>query len=165
MEEVKSKQCDSCRKELSIEMFNKRKRKVPRWDFDTKKYIHEMIPTHNCINCSKIINEEKYHKIQRQKYKHLWIREDGSTITDPYEIVDDKRLHLCRICMDMKPVAEYKVVGKYNPRLIKTCNVCLEAQKVEREQRKNGALPRLEWKWNGITCIRSEDGEMTHYSY
>ena len=83
-----------------------------------------------------------------KKYENIWTRADGSTITDPYEIVDDKQLHKCSKCVNMKPVAEYKIVGKYNPKLLKTCNECLEAQEIEKEQKRNGTLPRLEWSWN-----------------
>ena len=28
-------------------------------------------------------------------YQHLWTREDGSKITDPWEIVDDHKDHTC----------------------------------------------------------------------
>ena len=56
------------------------------------KDIPEIVPTRSCTECCQR-NNEKYHQTQLQKYKHIWTRADGSTITDPYEIVDDQQLH------------------------------------------------------------------------
>ena len=42
-------------------------------------------------------------------YKHLWIRKDGSKITDPWEIVDDHKDHTCDKCRKEKSVKEFVV--------------------------------------------------------
>ena len=35
----------------------------------------------------------KKRKALESTYQHLWIREDGSKITDPWEVVDDHKRH------------------------------------------------------------------------
>ena len=82
--------------------------------------------TKPCENCNlekaKIIN-----KIFELKCWHLCIRKDGSQITDPWEIVDDHKLHNCAKCRKEKVVWEIVIYdSKYNPKLSKTCKICID---------------------------------------
>ena len=55
-------------------------------------------------------------------YHHLWIRDDGSQITDLWEDVIDHKLHKCAKCRIEKPVKTFVIYGsKYNPKLSKVC--------------------------------------------
>ena len=82
-------------------------------------------------------------------YQHLWIREDGSKITDPWEIVDDHKDHACGKCRKEKSVKEFVIYGsKYNPKLSKVCRVCNGYRRFENERRKRGEY-KEEWYWNG----------------
>ena len=67
-------------------------------------------------------------------YQHLWIREDGSKITDPWEIVDDHKDHACGKCRKEKSVKEFVIYGsKYNPKLSRVCRVCNGYPRFENE--------------------------------
>ena len=46
----------------------------------------------SCRECNLKKYEEKKRALELE-YQHLWIREDGSKITDPWEIVYDHKDH------------------------------------------------------------------------
>ena len=73
-------------------------------------------------------NSKKYEEKKKAlelEYQHLCIREDGSKITDPWELVDDHKDHTCDVCRKEKSVKEFVIYGsKYNPKLTKACRVC-----------------------------------------
>ena len=72
-------------------------------------------------------------------YQHLPIREDGSILTDPWEIVDDHKGHTCDKSRKEKSVKEFVIYGsKYNPKLSKVCRVCNGYRRFEDERRKRG---------------------------
>ena len=76
-------------------------------------------------------------------YQHLWIREDGSKITDPWEVVDDHKRHTGDKCGKEKSVKEFVIYGsKYNPKLSKVCKICNDYHRFESEFKE-------EWYWNG----------------
>ena len=55
----------------------------------------------SCRKCNWKICEEKKRALE-SRYQHLQIREDGSKITDPWEIVDDHKRHTCDKCRKEK---------------------------------------------------------------
>ena len=58
------------------------------------RFRHSRWLCRECRECnSKKYEAEK--KALESTYKHLWIREDGSKITDPWEIVDDLKHDTC----------------------------------------------------------------------
>ena len=132
METSNMQECRICKHTLPLEQFNKIRIKNYTWDEKLKRNVAERVPSKNCIECGKIQTEKSriYAKNKMTaKYKHIWTREDGSTITDPYEIVDDKKLHICSLSKLSCPVREFNITGKYNPKLTKTCTYCSEASK------------------------------------
>ena len=50
----------------------------------------------SCRECNLKKYQEKKRALELE-YQHLWIREDGSKITDPWEIVDDHKDHTCDV--------------------------------------------------------------------
>ena len=81
-------------------------------------------------------------------YQHLWIREDGSKITEPLEIVDDHKHYACDKCGNEKSVKEFVIYGsKYNPKLFKVCKICNDYCRKESERGKRGECKK-EWYWN-----------------
>ena len=73
------------------------------------------------------------------KCQPLWIRKDGSKITDPWEIADDHKLHNCAKCRKEKVVWEFVIYGsRYNPKLSKTSKVCIDYHRKEDESCKRG---------------------------
>ena len=132
METSNMQECRICKQTIPLEQFNKILKRWRRKDPPPQDFFKELIPSKNCIECGKIQTEKSriYAKNKMTaKYKHIWTREDGSTITDPYEIVDDKKLHICSLCKLSCPVREFNITGKYNPKLTKTCTYCSEASK------------------------------------
>ena len=102
----------------------------------------------SCKECNSKKYEEKKNALELA-YQHLWIREDGSRITDPWEIVDDHKDHTCDKCRTEKSVREFVIYGsKYNPKLSKACRVCNGHRRFENETRKGGEYKK-EWYWNG----------------
>ena len=97
-------------------------------------------------------NSKKYEEKKKAlelAYQHLWIREDGSKITDPWEIADDHKHHTCDKCRKEKSVKEFVIYGsKYKPKLSKVCRVCNGYRRFENERRKRGEY-KEEWYWNG----------------
>ena len=78
-------------------------------------------------------------------YQHLCIREDGSKITDPWEVVDDHKRHTCDKCRKEKSVKEFVIYGsKYNPELSKVCKICNDYYRFENEGHKRGEF-KEEW--------------------
>ena len=68
---------------------------------------------------------KKKKRVMELEYQHLWIREDGSKITGPWEIVDDHKNNTCIICRKEKSVKEFVIYGsKYIPKLSKAYRVC-----------------------------------------
>ena len=97
----------------------------------------------SCRECNSKKYEEK--KVLELQYQHLWIREDGSKITDPLEILDDHRDHTCHICRKEKSVKEFVIYGsKYNRKLSKACRVCNGYRRFENERHKGGEY-KEEW--------------------
>ena len=79
--------------------------------------------------------------------------EDGSKITDPWEIADDEKDHACDACRKEKSVKEFVIYGsKYNPKLHKACRVCNGYRRfqneIRNERHKKGEY-KQEWRWNG----------------
>ena len=61
-----------------------------------------------CRECNSKKYEEKKKALELE-YQHLWIREDGSKITDPWEIVDNHKNHTCDVCRKEKLVKEFVI--------------------------------------------------------
>ena len=102
----------------------------------------------SCRECNSKKSEGK-RKALESTYQHLWIREDGSKITDPWEVVDDHKRHTCDKCRKEKSVKEFVIYGsKCNPKLFKTCKRCNDYRRFENERRKRGEF-KEEWYWNG----------------
>ena len=69
-------------------------------------------------------------KILELKCWPLWIRKDGSKITDPWEIVDDHKLHNCAKGRKEKVVWKFLIYGsKFNLKLSKTCKIHIDYRK------------------------------------
>ena len=50
-------------------------------------------------------NSKKYEEKKKAlelAYQHLWVREDGSKIADPWDIVDDHKDHTCEKMQERK---------------------------------------------------------------
>ena len=117
-------------------------------EFNQIKRNNEVRLAKSCRECNSKKCEEKK-KALELAYQHLWIREDGSKITDPWEIVDDHKDHTCDKCRKGKSVREFVIYGsKYNPKLSKECRVCNGYRRFENKRRK-GAEYKEEWYWNG----------------
>ena len=92
----------------------------------------------SCRKCNSKKYEEKKRALE-STYQHLWIREDGSKITDPWEIVDDHKRHTYDECRKEKSMKEFAIYGsKYNPKLSKACKICNDYRRKENERRKRG---------------------------
>ena len=117
-------------------------------EFNQIKRNNEVRLAKSCRECNSKICEEKK-KALELAYQHLWIREDVSKITDPWEIVDDHKDHTCDKCRKGKSVREFVIYGsKYNPKLSKECRVCNGYRRFENKRRR-GAEYKEEWYWNG----------------
>ena len=117
-------------------------------EFNQIKRNNKMRLAKLCRECNSKKSEEKGRALELE-YQHLWIREDGSKITDPWEIVDDHKDHTCDICRKEKSVKEFVIYGsKYNPKLTKACRVCNGYCRFQNERRKEGEY-KEEWYWNG----------------
>ena len=117
-------------------------------EFNQIKRNNEMRLAKSCRECNSKKSEEKRRSLELA-YQHLWIREDGSKITDPWEIVDDHKDHTCDKCRKEKSVREFVIYGsKYNPKLSKVCKRCNDYRKFENERRKIGEF-KEKWYWNG----------------
>ena len=114
-------------------------------EFNQIKRKYEVRLTKSFRDCNFKKSEEKRRTLE-STYQHLWIRKDGSKITDPWEIVDED--HTCDKCRKEKSVKEFVIYGsKYNPKLSKVCcRVCNDY--LESERRKRGEF-KEEWYWNG----------------
>ena len=92
---------------------------------------------------------DKKRKVLESTYQYLWIREDGSKITDPWEVIDDQRRHICDKGEKKKSEKEFVIYdSKYNPKLSKVCKRCKYYHRYENERRKRGEFKK-EWYWNG----------------
>ena len=68
-------------------------------------------------------------------YQHLWIREDGSKITDPWEVVDDHKRHTCDKCGKENSVKEFVIYGsKYNRKYIKSVMIIVDLKIKDAEE-------------------------------
>ena len=111
-------------------------------EFNQIKRNNEMRLAKSCRECSLKKYEEKKKALELE-YQHLWIREDGSKITDPWEIVDDHKDHTCDKCRKEKSVKEFVIYGsKCNPKLFKTCKRCNDYRRFENERRKRGEFKK-----------------------
>ena len=92
--------------------------------FNQIKRNNEVRLAKSCRECnSKKLQEKR--RVLNLEYQHLWIREDGSKITNPWGILDDHKDHTCNVCRKEKSVREFVIYGsKYNPKLSKACRVC-----------------------------------------
>ena len=102
----------------------------------------------SCRDCNSTKSEEKSNVLE-STYQHLWIRKDGSKITDPWEVVDDHKHYTCNKCGKVKSVKKFVIYGsKYNPDLSKVCKICNDYRRFVNERRKRGEC-KEEWYWNG----------------
>ena len=93
-------------------------------EFNQIKRNNEVTLAQSCRECNSKKIEEKRRALELE-YQHLWIREDGTKVTDPWEIVDDHKDHTCNACRKEKSVKEFVIYGsKYNPESSKACRVC-----------------------------------------
>ena len=96
--------------------------------------------TRVCVHCQRLSWEGQKERI-KSLYAHLWIRSDGTEITDPREVVNDGQKHKCRICKELKEVKEFSLSGgKYNPRLTKACTQCLKIKTIKREKKEEECI-------------------------
>jgi len=105
---ILSQKCAVCKQTKPADSFNTIKR-----NGDTKL-------SESCISCNQIKTKEKNEQKEKE-FAHLWTREDGSKITDPYEIVDDNEPRRCNLCHAWKLPKEFSIIGLINPRLTKGC--------------------------------------------
>ena len=83
--------------------------------------------TRVCRYCQCLGSEGQKERI-KSLFAHLWVRSDGTEITDPWEVVEDGQKHKCRLCKEFKEVKEFNLSGgKHNPRITKACTLCLKA--------------------------------------
>ena len=117
----------------------------------------------SCKECNKNKSDVKKN-VLKLKYKHIWERKDGTMITDPWEIVDDHKIHTCKTCYLDKSVREFVICGsKYNPKLSINCKDCLDIKRDGVGRRKRGEY-KQEWYWNNIKCTRRNDGSIWYES-
>ena len=117
-------------------------------EFNHIKRNYEVRLPKSCRECNFKKSVEKRRALETT-YQHLWIREDGRKLTDPWEIVDDHNNHTCDKCRKEKSVKEFVIYGsKYNPKLSKVCRVCNGYRRFENEKHKRGEF-KEEWYWNG----------------
>ena len=79
-------------------------------EFNQIKRNNEVRLAKSCGECNSKKSEEK-RKTLELTYQHLWIREDGSKITDPWKVVDDHKRHTCDKCEKEKSVKEFVIYG------------------------------------------------------
>ena len=79
-------------------------------EFNQIKRKSEVRLAKSCRECNLKKSEEKRRALE-STYQQLWIREDGSKITDPQEIVDDHKDHTCDKCRKEKLVKEFVIYG------------------------------------------------------
>ena len=116
-------------------------------EFNQIKRNNEVRLAKSCRECNLKKSEEKRRALG-STYQHMWIREDGSKITDPWGIVDDHKDHTCDKCRKEKSMKEFVIYGsKYNPKLSKVCKVCNGYRRFENERRNRGEY-KEEWYWN-----------------
>ena len=116
-------------------------------EFNQIKRNNEVRLAKSCRECN-LKKSNKKRRALESTYQHLWTRTDGSKITDPWEIVDDKD-HTCDKCRREQSMKEFVIDGsKYNPKLFKTCRICNGYRRFENERRKRGVF-KEEWYWNG----------------
>ena len=117
-------------------------------EFNQIKRSNEVRLAKSCRECNLKKIEEKRRALELT-HQHLWIREDGNKITDPWEIVDDHKDHTCDKCRKEKSVKEFVIYcSKYNPNFSMICRVCNGYRRFENERRKRGEF-KEEWYWNG----------------
>ena len=117
-------------------------------EFNQIKRSNEVKLAKSCREWNLKKSEEKRRALE-STHQHLWIREDGSKITDLWDIVDDHKDHACDKCRKEKSVKEFVTYGsKYNLKLSKVCRVCNDYRRLENERRKRGEFTE-EWYWNG----------------
>ena len=105
-------------------------------EFNQIKRNNEVRLENSCKESNLTKYEEK-RRVLESTYQHLWAREDGSKLTDPWEIVDDHKDHTCDKCRKEKSVKEFVIYGsKYNPKFSKVCWVCNGYRRFENERCK-----------------------------
>ena len=77
-------------------------------EFNHIKRKDEVRLAKSCRECDLRKSEEKRRALE-STYQHLWIREDGFKITDPWEVVDDHKDHACDKCRKEKLVKEFVI--------------------------------------------------------
>ena len=113
-------------------------------EFNQVKRNNEVRLAKSCRQCNSKKYAEK-RKTLESTYQHVWIREDGSKITDSWEIVDDHKDHTCYKCR--KSVKKFVMYGsKYSPKLSKACRVCNGYRRFENERRTGRMV--LEWAFD-----------------
>ena len=111
-------------------------------EFNQIKRNNEVRLAKSCRECNSKKSEEK-RKALELTYQHLWIGEDGSKITDPWEVVDDHKRHTCNKCKKEKSVKEFVIYGsKYKPKLSKVCKRCNDYRRFENERPKRGEFKK-----------------------
>ena len=136
--------CTICKITEDESEFNQLKRKV------------ELVKS--CKECNLEMYEDKK-KTLELTYQHLWIRKDGSKVTDPWEIVDDHKRHNCTKCKKEKAVKEFAIYGsKCNPKLSKpkVCKIHNDYRRKEDERRQRDEF-KEECYWNGHLIRRRTD--------
>ena len=109
-------------------------------EFNKIKRNKEVRQAKSCRECNSKKSEEKS-KILESTYQHLWIREDGSKITDLWEVVDDHKCHTYEKCGKEISKKEFVMCGsKHNPKLSKLCKICNDYRRFQNERRKRGDL-------------------------
>ena len=66
-------------------------------EFNQIKKTNEVSLAKPCRECNLQKYEEKRRALE-STYQRLWTRENGSKITEPWEIVDDHKDHTCDKC-------------------------------------------------------------------
>ena len=127
---VKVKRCRICSQINTIDNF-------------ISKYTGDIIKV--CKICCSM-GPEAQEERKRNLFSHLWTRADGSKITDPWEVVDDGKLHKCVQCKKEKEVKCFNLSGgKLNPRLTKKCHICLKENLMKRDDESN-------FPWSSSFC-------------
>ena len=117
------------------------------------KINNEVRLAESLTKCNLKKSEEKRRALELI-YQHLWIREGGRKIRDPWEVVDDQKDHTCDKCRKEKLVKEFFTYGsKCNAKLSKVCRVCNGYRRFENERRKRGEY-KEEWYWTGYLIRR-----------
>ena len=136
------------------------KQTKPAGDFNTIKRNGDTRLAKSCILCNLIKTKEKKERHEKE-FAHLWIREDKSKITDPYEIVDDNVPRRCNLCHAWKPPREFSIFGiSLHPKLTRGCTSCLELNRKDAERRKTGDV-KDSWYWNGHLITRKKKDTST----